>query len=503
VDLGDLHIKALLGRAEIYYLTGALKCALADYQAISTRVRSGPYRREALDSIGVIFGELGDYDREISCANRLVKDSRSLDLCSQGQSLIRKARALSNKGRYRASLKILERSVRLFKRAQRASRSSRPDRRTILENIARAYNSMGMAYNLQNRYASALNFYQRSLDLTEKLNNPLTTTQSLNNVGLVYWHIGRHGRAMVYFNRALKTAQKIGFKSGYSTILGNIGLIYNDLDKPKVALDYFLNAIAINREIGNQPNLAIQLNNAGLCFDNMCELDKSEIMFAQSLDIFRKIANKYGMAMVLNNIGMSLCERGEYQRAFECATEGEKIARAADIRETITRLYMLKAWILQIRKEYPAAIRQLKETIGLAEKHSLETQRIWAAKQYIETAIEANDRKYLAGISKHVALIEKAYRHEPFGKNKGLLLAALVDFDRFTRDYAQARKKLAVLQGIVRELKDPGLTIKALLVQAWLNRATGREYGSLAKKGKQLCRELGLVTLRNEFERMK
>jgi tetratricopeptide (TPR) repeat protein len=206
------------------------------------------------------------------------------------------------------------------------------------------------------------------------------------------------------------------------------------------------------------------------------------------------------MAMVLNNIGMSFCERGEYQRAFQCVAEGEKIARAADIRETTTRLSMLKAWILQIRKEYPAAIRLLKETIGLAEKYGLETQRIWATKQFIETAIEANDRKHLAGISKHAALIEKAYRHEPFGKNKGLLLAALIDFDRFTRDYARARKKLAVLQGIVRELKDPGLTIESLLVAARLNRATGREYRSLVIKGKKLCRELDLVTLRNEFD---
>ncbi len=492
MDNRALYLKALMRRAEVLHVAGAFKRSAADFKNVLSLSRSGQDKRDALIGLSAAYGEIGEYDLKLSYANRLLKVAIKMDLYSRGKALMVKGDALRDKGKYESSLETLKRSIGLFRRAQNGKSI---DRQMIQDNISKAYNNMGMAYNIQGRYASALTFYKKSLDLTEKIGNLVATTQATNNIGLIYWYTGKYGLAMDYFNRSLAFAQKTGFKSGISAILGNIGLVYNDLEKSEIALGYFLKAIAISKEIGHQASTGTHLNNAGLTYSNMSDLHNAHKFYAQSLNIFQKIGNARGKAMVLYNIGMNNCYRGDYKKALVYESEAEKIARSGNILEAVIRCDTLKACIFTGLKKYAAAIRIIKGAIRSAEKNKMEDLRIDALKQYARTVIEEKNRVRLTGLSKEIAQLEVVYGQTTTDMTRCLLLDLLVKYYLAVNQYETARKKLSELTAIARKSKDKYIIAETLIVQAMFNRATGKPCHRLLAQARPLIKELGYYSL--------
>lgn len=502
-ELYTKTIRALAGRAEVYHIIGAPQKSKADYERVLMLSRDAAHKLSALVGLSVLYGELGDYDRELSYADRLIRFTRKMDLLSRGKALTVKAGALRDKGNYKSSLKISQRSIDLYRSAWKSAERRRGGRPSILQNISNAYNTMGMVNNIQGRYKSALANFKKRLDIGKKIDDRIAISQSLNNIGLIYWHNSKLRDAEKYFHKSLEIARKIGYKNAVSVILGNMGIINNDQEKYDTALEYFLKAIKIGEEVGNKAGTAAHLLNAGLCYENLCDFSNAFKYYTLSLGIFQKIGNKPGTAMALLDLGMNYCDRGDYKTALDYLNKSEKIALHADLLEIVIRCSTIKGKVFRGCKEYAKSIKLLKNSIGLAEKHKMEDLKVLALKEYVRTAIEEKSKKYLAGISDPITLLEDIYKTADIGKDKGLLLIIFIKYDIVRKKYEEAEKKLSKLSKLVKRLDNKEFTAEALFVQAQFNKATGRGCADQIKKAEELTKELGYYYLLDEIKRFE
>jgi len=502
MDRQDLFLKALAGRAEVYHFLGRLKSSLADFEQVVELARDAGHKQDALAGLSVLYGELGDYDHELLCANRLISITRNRDLRSQGRALIRKAGALRDKGNLRSSLKITERSVKLFRGARKDQKLTPHDHQAIQLDISNLYKTMGMVYNLMGKYDSSLEYFNKSLKIAEMIDDQTGIAHLLNNIGLIHWHKGAFQKAQDHFNKSLAVAMKIGYKNAVATVLGNLGLIYNERAKYNIALGYFQKAFKISEEISNKANMANNLHNMGLCYGNDCDLKNAMKHYLHSLNIFRKIGNKFGIAFTLNNIGMLYLERAEHKKALGCLNKAEKIAARADLSEIIIRSRMLKAQIWRVQRKYTKSSGSLIKTIAFAKKNKMEGLMNDAIVHYVKTAIEENNRSRLRDLAGYITFLEDNYKKMTVNYEKCFLLLPLIRYDMAGGKFDAAERKFLEFSRFIKRAGDKKLFAESLFIHARLNRAAGKEYLSLVVKGTKMARELGLINLLNEMERM-
>ena len=80
----------------------------------------------------------------------------------------------------------------------------------------------------------------------------------LNNLGLAYANLGKYQQAIDYYERTLAISQDIGDKRSECNRLGNLGNAYANLGQYQQAIDYYERAKAIFDVLGN-PQLVAQI----------------------------------------------------------------------------------------------------------------------------------------------------------------------------------------------------------------------------------------------------
>lgn len=99
--------------------------------------------------------------------------------------------------------------------------------RSFQKYYAEALNNVGYLANQEGNSARALEYYIKSLKVSEAMGDMEDLATSLNNVGTIYNHLGDISRALEYYDRSLKIREKIGDQQGIASSLNNIGIIYS------------------------------------------------------------------------------------------------------------------------------------------------------------------------------------------------------------------------------------------------------------------------------------
>ncbi|MBN4077675.1 tetratricopeptide repeat protein, partial [bacterium AH-315-C20] len=195
----------------------------------------------------------------------------------------------------------------------------------FLKKKAFAYNSFGIIYKNQGNYASAIDYYTRSLTIHEEIGDKRGIAMCLNNIGLILDDQGDHSRALDYHTQSLSIKEEIGDKKGIAASSNNIGLIYYYQGDYANARDYCTYSLNIYEEIGHKRGIAMCLNSIGLiCKDQgdssisakntalSAEMYTDAIdHYTRSLTILEEIGDKPGIALSLISIGDIYYEQGE------------------------------------------------------------------------------------------------------------------------------------------------------------------------------------------------
>jgi len=115
---------------------------------------------------------------------------------------------------------------------------------TFLENqgnpysLGVCYNNLAECYEKQKKWDKALSYYQKSMEVTQKIENKYGEMSNLNSIGRIYLEIGNLQTAEILLQRAWNLANEIQDRENQKNIAENLSLLYEKQKKPALALKY-------------------------------------------------------------------------------------------------------------------------------------------------------------------------------------------------------------------------------------------------------------------------
>jgi len=213
--------------------------------------------------------------------------------------------------------------------------------------IALALHGIGMIREYKGEYEKALEKYNQSLEIYQKLDNQRGIAQMLQNIGNIHYYQEQYEEALGKYNQSLKIKEKIGDHNGIANTLHNIALIYQKKRNYDVALEKYNQSLEIRKKHGTQYGMAETLHQiANLLFFD-CQYDKAIDKYNQSLEINIKLGDQRGIAYTQLQLGFLYTVAGKKDKAIESTQKAldifEKIGLENDAKKA-------KAQIEEIRK---------------------------------------------------------------------------------------------------------------------------------------------------------
>jgi len=201
----------------------------------------------------------------------------------------------------------------------------------ILGTIARAEEVLGQVEDAAAHYQQALDRCPDE-DLKAK-------SATLNNLAQVIAQQGDIERALDLWQRSLDIDERIGDVQGKATTLNNMAGVIAQQGEIERALGLWQRSLDIQERIGNVKDKAITLNNMARVIANQGDIDRALDLWQQSLEIQERIGDVKGKATTLNNMATNAYRQGDSERALDLWQQDLEISeRIGDVKGKATTL---------------------------------------------------------------------------------------------------------------------------------------------------------------------
>ncbi len=117
-------------------------------------------------------------------------------------------------------------------------------------------NDLGLLYQAKGEWDRAIEYYERSLALKEKVGNEYGMAPAFHDLGLVYQRKGNLDKAIEYYERSLAILEKGGDERGMAPIFNNLGNVYQAKGEWERAIEYYERSVAIVEKVGDEQGMA-------------------------------------------------------------------------------------------------------------------------------------------------------------------------------------------------------------------------------------------------------
>jgi serine phosphatase RsbU (regulator of sigma subunit)/TPR repeat protein len=205
----------------------------------------------------------------------------------------------------------------------------------LSKSLSGTLNNIGYVYERQGDMQLALDYYLKSLKISEQIGYKNGIANSFNNIGNIYENQGDITLALEYYQKCLKIKQQIGNKRSITNTLINIGMVYNEQGNIQLALEYFLKSLKIVKETGDKKGIANSFRNIGMIYEKQGNSTLALDYYLKSLKIREQIGDKKGVAISCANLGDLYLKQGDVEQAKQMGVKGLKLSRELGVPENI------------------------------------------------------------------------------------------------------------------------------------------------------------------------
>lgn len=292
--------------------------------------------------------------------------------------------------------------------------------------LAKSYNVLGIYYDIQNQWDTALQIYNKAILITQNNGDLSTRASILNNIGLIYWNQNQSEKAIAYYEKSLKIFEELNLAEGIGNNLNNIGLILWGQDRLQEALKYQIKALKYRKIIGKPFGIGATYSNIGLLYARLNIYDSAKIYLEKAIAIKEPSKDRNGLAIAYTNYASFNKQLSNYDTAVYYYQKAIDIHHElGNIRLESNNLGALGDAKIMLGK-YPEAITSLKKGELLAQeiqdkKELYRNQRRLAqaydsiqnyekAAHYYKISLSNHIKSYNAQKDKAIAEIEEKYQ---------------------------------------------------------------------------------------------
>ena len=207
---------------------------------------------------------------------------------------------------------------------------------------ASALNNLGFIYAQNDNQLKAIECYELSLKLSEKLNDNASIGLAYRNMSGSYKALGSSIKSVQSDFKSLEYYKKTDHKEGIANALNNIGFYYSETGNTVLSAEYYTKSSKIYEEIGDMRGVAASFNNLGNIYHNIGDIKKAIEYYQKSLEVCEKAKEKEGMTYALNNIALIFKSQKDYANALiylnRCLKIKEELKEKEGIALTLTNI---------------------------------------------------------------------------------------------------------------------------------------------------------------------
>ena len=196
--------------------------------------------------------------------------------------------------------------------------------------IAKLYNKIGIVYQKKGAFDKALENQLQALALFSQYKNDIGVSYSLNNIGILNQNLGRYDEAIKYQLQSIEIKEKLKDNYGLAGSFVNIANIYKIKGNDAKAIDFYKKAITISRELGDKEYLANGLNNIGSLYINRQLYKEALTAINESLQLRKDLNDTKGQVSCMNNLGLLLQEQQLFDSSLAVLNAALTIGKPAD-----------------------------------------------------------------------------------------------------------------------------------------------------------------------------
>jgi tetratricopeptide (TPR) repeat protein/DNA-binding CsgD family transcriptional regulator len=186
--------------------------------------------------------------------------------------------------------------------------------------ISKTHNNLGILYQLTEDYPKALQHYRRVLAVEHR---PLDLAGAFTNIGIVSRNLHRRDSALLFYQKALDIYQKVSYQPGLASTYNNIGVVYRDQQQWTDALRYYQQASALYREMNDRESQAIVLGSAGQALTRLGRLDEARDTLHQAMDLARQMGLLVAQGDIAGHLHALYASKGDYASAYTWANSAK------------------------------------------------------------------------------------------------------------------------------------------------------------------------------------
>ncbi len=255
IDTAKIRILSLL-IPEIYYNEPEKAMKLSRLQLeLSQKLNYKWGISNALNSMGSIYDQLGNYTLALDCFKK------SLKIKHQEKDVEHICDSYANIGIvYTRTANYPEALDNFIKGLEYAKKNNDQF------GIAGTYNNIAMVYMAQENFAETLKYLFKSVEIFNKMNDIQFTSVIYHNIGCTYIKLGKHDEAMLYLKKGLQDAIAVNDKITVANSYDAIGQVYQNRKNYPKALENYRISWEINQEINNSIGLGINYISIGYTY---------------------------------------------------------------------------------------------------------------------------------------------------------------------------------------------------------------------------------------------
>jgi len=236
------------------------------------------------------------------------------------------------------------------------------------------YNNLSITNAVLGNMEESVSYALKALSIFENMNDSSNMAKIFNNLGARYSEMEYFDEALEYYQKAAEINESLKDSSKLAYNYGNMGLLYYDLLENEKALNYFHKAIALQDTLHDKFNFSISLHNLALGYNRIGEYKKAMKYEKRAYALSQEINDELGIITSLNGMAAIYKEKGEPLIALEYFHQSETIAKKIGARYYLINIYESMAGLYAKTNDFKNAFiynqkfNTLKDSIMTTEK---------------------------------------------------------------------------------------------------------------------------------------
>lgn len=266
----------------------------------------------------------------------------------------------------------------------------------IMRSLAEIYRKRGM-------FDQAEEKFNKAFTICKKIRDYQGLAESSRGLGSIHWRKGEYPQATKKYEESIKFAQRIQAKDIIASIFIEVGNLNNSQGDLKKALKYYEQALDMLKNTSDLQGKSRAYNNIGDVYLQLQDWDKAIAYFKESMRIAKEASNRYRLGWSLFNSAEAYANKGDLDKALVYCQDALKLLRKLDDKIGIAfcnrnfgLIYTKKGDLNEAEKHFKQSenlLKKLEAPYNLAEFYMAYAE-FFIAKSDTDTALELLDRSF-------------------------------------------------------------------------------------------------------------